>query len=219
MKKYFLTKNDSVIIYGVAILLMIYHHLFAFPERLNYNYVNVLEIGNINIDYYIGVFGKLCVALYAFISGYGLTISKLNRGVRQSLFQLINLYKKFWLVFIVFIPIGFCNSSLNFNFKELFLNFIAYKVSYNLEWWYMWEYVRMIVMFPAMVYFIKYIDSIKLNKECIVKSLIYLCIILLLRRADVYLAVFLVGILCARYELLEKFNNLFINKDKLYLLC
>ena len=79
----------------------------------------------------------------------------------------------------------------------------------------MWEYVRMIVMFPAMVYFIKYIDSIKLNKECIVKSLIYLCIILLLRRADVYLAVFLVGILCARYELLEKFNNLFINKDKL----
>jgi peptidoglycan/LPS O-acetylase OafA/YrhL len=57
-----LSLDESLIIKGIAICLMLWHHLFY--ESPEYG----------EIVFQTAKFGKLCVALFLFISGYGLTI-------------------------------------------------------------------------------------------------------------------------------------------------
>ena len=58
----FLKKDDVKILYGVAILLMLFHHLFCIPERLNSNYISFLIIDGKNIEVCLAWFAKICVA-------------------------------------------------------------------------------------------------------------------------------------------------------------
>ena len=67
-----LNKQKTKAVYGVAVLMMIYHHLFCLPNRLDYNYTPILYINGINIEQILAWFCKICVAMYAFITGYGL---------------------------------------------------------------------------------------------------------------------------------------------------
>ena len=45
--KYGMTKKHTQMLYGIAIAMMLYHHLFCIPSRLNCNYFSVL--GNIEL--------------------------------------------------------------------------------------------------------------------------------------------------------------------------
>lgn len=38
-----LTKAHTKSLYGLAILLMLYHHLFGFPERINDSYFSIID--------------------------------------------------------------------------------------------------------------------------------------------------------------------------------
>ncbi len=70
---FFLTKTDSKILYSIAIILMLFHHISGFPEW--YNYCYIYSISKF-IEYPLAFWGgKLCVAIYAFIGGYGIYIS------------------------------------------------------------------------------------------------------------------------------------------------
>ena len=54
------------------------------------------------------MFGRVCVALFAFLGGYGLW-KKLEGGKSYCLIDdIIRLYKELWRVAIVFIPLGLC---------------------------------------------------------------------------------------------------------------
>ena len=68
-------KKDTKIIKGIAIILMLYHHLFAFPERINETYISLFSIHQKTISFLIGDFGKLCVAIFIFLGGYGTYIT------------------------------------------------------------------------------------------------------------------------------------------------
>lgn len=72
IEKTYIIPQDSLYIYGIAILMMVWHHFFGFPERFggDLRYIG----GNIEytIELYLGYFGRLCIAMYAFISGYGM---------------------------------------------------------------------------------------------------------------------------------------------------
>lgn len=94
----FITKQDSKLIYGLAILFMILHHTLQFPEYFDYHYIPVLEIGSWNGDMFLGKLGHLCVPLYAFISGYGLTLSlnaSFGQRVKGVFTHLFHFYPKF----------------------------------------------------------------------------------------------------------------------------
>lgn len=52
---------------------MLFHHISGFPEW--YNYCYIYSISKF-IEYPLAFWGgKLCVAIYAFINGYGIYIS------------------------------------------------------------------------------------------------------------------------------------------------
>lgn len=63
-----ISKQDSLIMKGIAICAMLWHHLFyTHPEYGKFVY----ELGQL---------GKVCVAIFLFVSGYGLykSFNKLN---------------------------------------------------------------------------------------------------------------------------------------------
>ena len=66
----FLTREESQEIKGIAILLMLFHHLFAFSDRIP----NGLHYSNFTVT--LAKFGNVCVPIFLFISGYGLAKTK-----------------------------------------------------------------------------------------------------------------------------------------------
>ena len=66
-----MTKEESTILKGIAIILMYIHHLFYLSDRvIGYDIQSLIStdalIG-------VGVYGKVCVTIFAFASGYGIT--------------------------------------------------------------------------------------------------------------------------------------------------
>lgn len=140
------TKEHTQIAKGMAIILMLIHHLFAFPNRIltKQSYKSLLLINGLQIEYYIGVFGKICVAMFLFLSGYGLYIitSKNNKfSIKDAIIRISRLYINYWTVFLIFIPIGFIFFGRTLNIKEFILNFLGLSSSYNGEWWFFRLYV------------------------------------------------------------------------------
>lgn len=157
-------KNDTKLIKGLAVLLMLLHHVWAFPDRIPNGSLMYSSISFLGMEplLYIGKFGKICVSLFFFLGGYGLYIASENTNF--SLFsRLKGLYKSRWKVMAVFIPIAFIffsnqgdystNSTCfhnydNFNWSELIANICGLSDSYNLEWWFFKSYVAALITFP-----------------------------------------------------------------------
>ena len=81
-----ITKEQSKMIQGLAIIMMLYHHLFATPEIFGIEYFSLLNIGGINIEQKMAWFFKICVGIFAFMVGYGYAYSK-NKDLKYSFLQ------------------------------------------------------------------------------------------------------------------------------------
>lgn len=145
------TKKHTQIVKGIAIILMLMHHLFAYPERLNYKYIGLL-----NIEQYIGEFGKICVAMFLFLSGFGVYYSLCKTDIiKENFYKCIRkmklIYINYWIVFLLFIPIGFLIFNVKFNWSELILNFLGVKSTYNYEWWFFRIYIILLISSPIFI--------------------------------------------------------------------
>ena len=102
-----ISKQDSLAMKGIAICAMLWHHLFYTHS----------EYGRFVQE--LGYLGKVCVAMFLFVSGYGLykSFNKLNfselnfvsGGVKTIKFickRLTKFYLNYWVVFLIFVPIG-----------------------------------------------------------------------------------------------------------------
>lgn len=148
-----LTKNQSSALYGVAILMMLFHHLFGMPSRLPYEYKSLL--GG-NIEQKMAWFCKICVAIYAFISGYGLSASM---GQESNIFDMykrtgkkaVSLMRKYWLVFFLFLPGIMFFDQRNGGYQSpqtLIRSFLGLDAAYNSAWWYVQQYLVFLIEFP-----------------------------------------------------------------------
>lgn len=166
------TRENTKQVKGIAVLLMLAHHLYTFPDRIPYGlevatkyYISGRELTTI-----IGSFGQICVSLYMFLGGYGLYAScqsDLRGGYLPSdtlARHIIKLYQAYWKVFVIFIPIGFlffgsqiqyceadlCSRFAVFHFQELISTFTAYGNAYNGEWWFFKAYL--FALFEGLVF-------------------------------------------------------------------
>lgn len=174
----FITKNDSKALYGIAILFMVFHHCFCIPDRLNYDYIPVLR--GFEFESKVAYIGKLCVAIYAFVSGYALTktanskeVNSVSQRFENNLRlvgrQLIHFYSKFWLVCLIFIPIGILFFDKQWSAKDVIWACL-FGARINTEWWYVKQYLFLLFVFPLIDCFL----------FCLVdKKKILYCIILL----------------------------------------
>lgn len=148
---------------GVAVLLMMIHHLWGFPDRiagggLKFT-IPAIPIGLIPT---IGMFGGICVSVFFFLSGYGLYHSFYGKSF-DPISRLKGLYVSYWKVFVIFIPIGFllfsdqpayCEDAAIYtafndsSWMNCIQNFFGITVSINREWWFLKSYVIAFLSFP-----------------------------------------------------------------------
>ena len=149
------SREDTRVIKGVAIFLMLYHHLFRFPERIaeGISYIACFNIGSNTSAYLIGLFGNLCVSIFLFLGGYGTYFSSSNtKNLTKTIWNKIaNLYLAYWKVFFIFIPICIlCKVPRIKPQLSMFIwNFTGLKINYNGEWWFFTPYVLMIASYPV----------------------------------------------------------------------
>ncbi len=119
-------KEKSNVLKGVAILLLLFHHIFLEKERLIAN--GVVLWNNLYDKFHpVVVAARICVWIFVFISAYGLTV-KYESG-SKSVGQFIagcwlNLMRQWWIVLIVM-------SAL----YQLFVGNIFEYYGYSLQLW------------------------------------------------------------------------------------
>lgn len=150
-----ISKNKSLALKFIAVSLMIIYHTFGFPDRIqNVEYISIMNIGGQTIEYFLGRSGATCVGIFTFLSGYGLFISmKDHPNYIKILKRIFNLLLNYWVVFLIFIPMGFYLRKYKFVFFEFILNFIGLINSYNGEWWYLRFYIFIILLYPVIIVF------------------------------------------------------------------
>ncbi len=183
--------TDTKAIKGIGILLMLMHHLWSLPERIAGGELkHLININEDSLISYLGDFGQICVPLFFFLGGYGV-----YKQAEKKDFSIINnlkkLYKSYWKVFLIFIPIAlifFTNQGAycadpsiyarfdSVSFMEIFRNFIGESWSLNGEWWFLKSYLIAILSFPLVK---EIIDNKTLPKNIflvIITSISLLCI-------------------------------------------
>lgn len=157
---------------GCAIIFMISLHLFAHDEWLQTNnqYITILNFGNTSLDTIFSSFGKICVSIYLFLSGYGIyKIYVSNKGftLKDSLVRIKNIYINYVLILAIFIPIGY---SLGV-YKEaptlhkLIVNILCLEFYYNSFAWFIRLYFVLLLLFP---FIIKALDKRLINNIMII---------------------------------------------------
>ncbi len=161
-----MTREQSAILRGIAILMMIYHHVFATPEIYELEYFSVLQFGGVNVERYVAWFFKIALGIYLFVSGYGMYYVLKKRPVkdpaeesfagylfgcyRQSVAKLGRLYAQYWYALVVSMALVFLfdPDAPVFSLKEFLLNMLGVSNSYNATWWYILQYVKMLLLLP-----------------------------------------------------------------------
>lgn len=109
MKKIF-SKNDTLAMKGIAILIMMQHHLFLSADRFKGYEISFYPFPQqMVID--VSLFFKICVGIYAFLSAYGLALSFQKMELKDKSFgktyadfcitRYIKLMWGFWFIFIL----------------------------------------------------------------------------------------------------------------------
>ena len=155
------TREDTRAIKGLAVVLMLLHHLAAFGDRWPVGFPGFQSLwrGFVEQGFItdLAFNAILCVPVFFFLGGVGL-YRRWAAGRYSLTNAIVTLYKQFWKVFIIFIPIGyllFCRTGDGINslctrwvvgdaktfLRVLFANFTGYDTTLNGEWWFLGSYI------------------------------------------------------------------------------
>lgn len=147
-----LSRNDTKVLKGIAILCMLVLHLFA-TKNVNGMFNAFPMINGVPLVYYFGILGDACRPIYLFVTGYAFYSmfhsSKLTIG--RNLKRILNLYVNYWIVFFLFIPIGFLIGTFKFNLGELIRTILGLEMNYNGAWWFFQIYIVIVLISPFLI--------------------------------------------------------------------
>ena len=206
MFKLELSLKDTNILKGIALLLLLLHHLFYVQKGL---YDDIHLYNEHFLVNELGIFGKLCVAIFVLLSGYGLTI----QANKNQKIQLVEFYKRrftklylnYWFIWIIFVPIGVL--FMHRTFEIVYVNHIWEKLiidiaglsfafgfyGYNATWWFFSCIIVLYLLFPFLIRMLG-----KYNMILIILSLgLYVLQLSFLRAINQYLISFVLGMIVA----------------------
>lgn len=167
------TKKDTALVKGVAILMMLFHHCFESTGRFAGYELNFFPFTESQTVTIASLF-KICVALFVFLSGYGIakSLEKTPQDgyVRQIGKRTFSLMSGFWFIFVLCIASAaiIMPSMLKVYANEHILNSLIY-VLYDFlglselfgtptligTWWYMSLALIIIAIMPLLYRFYK----------------------------------------------------------------
>lgn len=215
-----LTKDYSEMVKGIAVLMMILHHIWGFPEKIP-------ELPLSHLEVQIGAACKICVSIFMFLSGYGLYYTFKKKETIRVWHRVWNVYKRFWQVFLIFVPVGFLFLSKPFAVQEFLANLFCLKFSYNQEWWFLGTYIELLLVLSVMLmanqkkYFPYLIVGlsvllrglsglINLNSGGASSHIYYFCY---------YFPSFFLGLLFCKYSLYERFRAVVAKESICLVIC
>lgn len=155
------TREHTKAIKGIAVVLMLLHHIAGFPERFPVGFEGFSSIwtGFVDEGYLeeLAKCGKICVPVFFFLGGYGL-YKRWESGKFSLSGSIVSQYKQYWKVFAVFVPVAFLFfartgddiNSLATRYTivtgkdyitALISNFLGYSSSFNGEWYILLKYI------------------------------------------------------------------------------
>lgn len=214
--------KDSEKLKGIAIILMLMHHLFL-DRSVFESYGVIFKMVTSDRIRNISWFGKECVAIFAFISAYGITKSYLKDKKNRGWFvnRAFKLYKGFWFIYILALVISILTNRIPYRCGNPFLttvyavidffglNNIFGSPSLNGAWWYMEIALEIIVLIPIL-------DKIYDKIGCAATLILALVLPKILgvnylglpaNGNNSFVAFFMIivlGVACAKYNLMER---------------
>ncbi len=163
------TKNDTLFIKGLTIIMLVSNHVYGMPEWIyDQNKYFGLSIGMRTISSYFGGFSKICVAVFAFLTGIAMFYMysvKTRNAYKHSLKRLIPLMSTYWFVLIfIYIPIMYLTNTLYFDIRDFVLNFFVLRTDYIPVAWYLRFYLQIVFTFPLIDYIIGALSHILADK-------------------------------------------------------
>lgn len=137
-----MTKQESIILKGVAILLMLYLHLFNQMSNVE-QCINFLHVGGVPFAHLLSRAANP-VAFFLILSGYGLyTVRKKNPQYNIAR-KLRNLYIHYWITLALFVPLGAwivgC-ARYPGSMVDIISNVTAWHTTWNGEIWFFFPYL------------------------------------------------------------------------------
>ena len=147
---------------GVALLFLLCNHFCVVQDWITppNKLIDIVIHGKPLLGY-VGAFGKICVAIWAFLSGIGAYYSYKNSLLstyKNNLVHLANLMIQYVLILaIVFIPVlaicrpVFMGEQYDLSVKHIVYNIFACDAEYDKAAWYMRFYIMFVLSFPLLV--------------------------------------------------------------------
>lgn len=236
------TKKDTLVVKGVAIMMMVLHHLFRKPDLFKDFDVSFFPLSqSLAVD--ISSFFKICVSIFVFLSAYGLTYSlkkyssdTVISGRQYASYlntRLIKLMSGFWFVFIVsqigclffspernqaYFNHGIIQGVFKFVIDFLGLENLFGTTTLNNTWWYMTLAIFIVLVVPFIARLTKRYNAL----------FVCLMIIFLPRLLDFtrefrigatsncirWMFITFLGVIFAQYNVLPRMKAFMITKNK-----
>ena len=151
-----LSKQDSKMLKGVAIVAMLMLHLFC--RKTDLPYVPLIWVGDVPLIYYFGLFGDICVVMFCFISGYAHYLQSSDRSAPFPRWRhLLRFLITFWVIVVTFSLVGLLigDPVIPGSFGAFLLNCFAISNSYNGAWWYVNTYILLVALQPLSFRFVE----------------------------------------------------------------
>lgn len=144
-------------------IMMMIHHIMAKPQKIpSYiDFYSLTAFGGKNLQRFFADYCQVAVCIFMFLAGYGIFCRYRETDSYGLKRRLSSLYFNYWLVFLIFIPIGYlfcrnqptyaenewqCHVFNNVGFKGVISNFIGYENSLNIEWWFVPTFAFMLTI-------------------------------------------------------------------------
>ncbi len=168
------SKDSTLMIKGMAIILMYVHHYYTDKSRYASYIVDFFPFHETDVVRF-AQFGKVCVGMFVFLSAYGITSSMKAKSPsydftrRQSgihtLKRMTSLMGGYWFAFLVMFLISFAGFS--WNYREVYgigkmgvyyfvIDFLGLSHLYDTPtfcptWWYMTLAILIVLLMPVLV--------------------------------------------------------------------
>ena len=136
----------TLYIKGIALLCMLVHHFFTFPERY------VAGIAYPYLDLFARVFQapmRICVSTFAFLTGYFYYYSK-KKTVGYSLKKNCQLLVSYWVAYLVLLGLSVLGG-VRFRPQDILAEMLTLRKDIMVDSWYVQFYLIAMLMLPLFV--------------------------------------------------------------------
>lgn len=220
------TKNHTLCMKGIAILIMFFHHNYLGPDRWLDSPINFYPFSEATVVY-IAKFCKICVGMFVLLTGYGMMVSCKNRikDDKEMRKYILNRYLTMMLGYILIFILVQVLSVFTGRFRYiygngmyawiyLFIDAVGLAHLFNTPtfcptWWYMSLATLLIIIFPIAKKLIEKYQGLVLAAAVMVPVALKLPFTDLVR----WLFCYCLGIYIAEHDLFVKIKEKYLKLD------